>query len=95
MGEQTERERIAILANTCAGINLRRAARAITNHYDHYLSRLSGCATQIPLLVVLYLAGLTIQEIAGKLELTRQLPAISNSGEPACTPARQGPAPAW
>jgi uncharacterized protein YfaT (DUF1175 family) len=57
---------------TCAGINLRRAARAITNQYDHRLLAACGLrATQLPPLVVLYLAGpQTIQEIAERLDLT-------------------------
>ncbi len=73
MKELTERERIAHLASTCAGINLRRAARAITNYYDRLFGEACGLrATQIPPLVVLYLAGpQTIQEIAGRLELDR------------------------
>ena len=73
MKELTERDRLARLANTCAGINLRRAARAITNHYDHLFTEACGLrATQIPALVVLYLAGpQTIQEIATRLELDR------------------------
>ncbi len=68
-----ERDRIAHLASTCAGINLRRAARAITNHYDRIFVDACGLrATQIPPLVVLYLAGpQTIHQIAERLELDR------------------------
>lgn len=73
MAERTERDRIALLAQTCAGINLRRAARAITNHYDRLFLETSGLrATQIPPLVVLYLAGpQAIQDIAARLDLDR------------------------
>jgi len=73
MNELSERDRLAKLAKTCAGINLRRAARAITNQYDRRFLETCGLrATQIPPLVVLYLAGpQTIQEIAGRLELDR------------------------
>lgn len=67
------RERLFHLAQTCAGINLRRASRAITHSYDRQL--LAACdlrATQVPLLVVLHLAGpLTINEMAERLELDR------------------------
>ena len=73
MSELTERERLARLANTCAGINLRRATRAITNHYDHiFLEAVGLRSTQIPPLVVLYLAGpRTIQQMAERLDLDR------------------------
>ncbi len=61
------------MAQTCAGINLRRASRAITQYYDRLLLESSNLrATQIPLLVVLYLAGpQTINEIAERLDLDR------------------------
>ena len=73
MNELSERDRLAKLAKTCAGINLRRTARAITNQYDRRFLETCGLrATQIPPLTVLYLAGQqTIQEIAGRLELDR------------------------
>lgn len=69
----TDRDRIAHLSETCVGINLRRAARAVTNHYDQIFSKACGLrVTQIPPLVALYLAGpLTINELAGRLELDR------------------------
>lgn len=73
MSERTERDRIARLARTCAGINLRRASRAITNYYDRLLLEASGLrATQVTPLVVLYLAGpRTINQIAERLDLDR------------------------
>lgn len=73
MSELTERDRIAQLARTCAGINLRRASRAITHYYDRLFLEACGLrATQVTPLVVLYLAGpRTINEIAERLELDR------------------------
>jgi len=73
MREPTEHDRIEHLARTCAGINLRRASRAVSNYYDSVLLAACGLrATQIPTLVALYLAGpLTIHEIAVKLGLDR------------------------
>jgi DNA-binding MarR family transcriptional regulator len=73
MNAVNESERLLHLAQTCAGINLRRATRAINHYYDGRL--LEACDlrnTQIPLLVVLYLAGpLTINEMAERLDLDR------------------------
>jgi len=73
MNEKTERERLIHLARTCAGINLRRASRTITNYYDRlFNAAIDLRATQIHPLVVLYLAGpQTINEIADKLKLDR------------------------
>ena len=73
MSERTEHDRIEHLARTCACINMRRAARAVTNYYDDLLLEACGLRmTQITPLVVLYLAGpQTIHEIAGKLGLDR------------------------
>ena len=73
MSGNNERERLLHLAQNCAGINLRRASRAVTHYYDRQL--LGACdlrATQVPLLVVLYLAGpRTINEMAERLDLDR------------------------
>ncbi len=73
MNKLSEHDRIARLARTCANINLRRAARAVSNYYDNIF--LAACrlrGTQIPPLVVLYLAGpQSINEFATKLELDR------------------------
>jgi DNA-binding MarR family transcriptional regulator len=73
MNEPTVHDKIAHLGRTCACINLRRTARAITNYYDKLFREACGLrATQITPLVVLYLAGpQTINEIAGRLELDR------------------------
>ena len=69
----TDRDRIAHMAETCAGINLRRAARAVSNHYDQIFSAACGLRiTQIPPLVALYLGGpQAISELAGRLDLDR------------------------
>lgn len=73
MSGRTERERLMRMARTCAGINLRRASRAITHNYDRLLLEACGLrATQVPPLVVLYLAGpQTINQIAERLDLDR------------------------
>src|SRR5262245_29384442 len=73
MSELTTQEQIAQLARACACINLRRAARAITNYYDNL--SLAACGlrvTQLTPLIVLYLADpQTINEMAEKLALDR------------------------
>ena len=73
MNDLTERDRLERLARTCANINLRRAARAVSNYYDEIFIEACGLrSTQIHPLVVLYLAGpLSINEIARKLEINR------------------------
>src|SRR5260370_27122614 len=97
MSERTQHDRIEHLARTCACINMRRAARAVTNYYDGLLLEACGLRmTQITPLVVLYLAGpQTIHEIAGKLgldrtTLTRNLKLLEQAGLPKMDPA---PAP--
>lgn len=87
MSELSERDRIELLARTCACINVRRAARAITNYYDGVLLEACGFRmTQITPLVVLYLAGpQTMHEIAGRLgldrtTLTRNLKLLETAG---------------
>ena len=87
MSNSAEHKRITRLAQECANINLRRATRAITNFYDGRLLAACGLrATQIPQLVVLYLAGpQTINEIADRLgldrtTLTRNLKLLETAG---------------
>src|SRR5258707_3186221 len=96
MSERTEHDRIERLARTCACINMRRAARAVTNYYDDLLLEACGLRmTQITPLVVLYLAGpQTIHEIAGKLRLdrttlTRNLKLLEQAVPPKNEPAHQ------
>lgn len=73
MNDLSEHDRFARLAQTCACMNLRRAARAITNYYDDLFLAACGLrSTQITQLVVLYLGGpKTINEMAGNLGLDR------------------------
>ncbi len=73
MKEMDERNRLAQMAQSCAGINLRRASRAITRYYDRrFMEACELRATQVTPLVTLYLAGsLTINEIAARLDLDR------------------------
>lgn len=73
MDDHSERDRFERLARSCANINLRRAAREVSNYYDSIFIQACGLrATQIPPLVVLYLAGpQSINEIAEKLEINR------------------------
>ena len=73
MNHPSEHDRLAQLAQACACMNLRRAARAISNYYDDLFLAACGLrATQVTQLVVLYLAGpQTINEIAGNLSLDR------------------------
>ncbi len=83
MSKRMERDRLVHRA----GINQRRASRAITNYYDRFFIATRDLrVTQIPALVVLYLAGpQTINEIAGRLDhdqtkLTRNLNPLEESG---------------
>jgi len=73
--DNQERERIAELTASCVCNNLRRAARAVTNCYDHLLGQASGLrlrVSQWPILVVLYLAEpQTINVLAEQLALDR------------------------
>ena len=87
MNELSEHDRIARLARTCANLNLRRADPIVSNYYDHvFLAAVGLRATQIPPLVVLYLAGpQNINEIAARLELdrttlTRNLKPLEEAG---------------
>jgi DNA-binding MarR family transcriptional regulator len=82
-----ERTRIASLATTCACLNLRRAARAVTNYYDALIREQTGLRiTQITMLVVAYLAGpQTINDMAERIDLdrttlTRNLKPLEHEG---------------
>ena len=84
--DNNERARIAHLAATCACQNLRRASRNITNYYDALLKETGLRVTQIPMLVIVYLAGSqTINDMAEKLgldrtTLTRNLKPLEHAG---------------
>lgn len=87
MNDISEPDRIARLAHTCANLNLRRTTRAVSNYYDGVFLAACGLrATQIPPLMVLYLAGpRTINAIAARLELdrttlTRNLKPLEEAG---------------
>jgi len=73
MYEMLERDRIMLLAQTCACTNLRRTSRAITNYYDSLFLAICGLrSTQLTTLVVLHLAGpQVINALAEKLALDR------------------------
>ncbi len=93
MSGNNERERLQHLAQNCAGINLRRASRAVTHYYDRQLLEVCDLrATQVPLLVILYLAGpQTINAMAERLDLdrttlSRNLKPLEERGLLAVTP---------
>jgi len=90
---QQEHERIASLVTLCVCSNLRRASRAVTNHYDRLLGEVSDLrVSQASVLVVLYLAGpQTINELADRLALDRttigrNLQPLARQGLLALTP---------
>jgi DNA-binding MarR family transcriptional regulator len=74
------------IAATCAGFNLRRASRAITQHFDHALAPVGLRTTQFTLLGALALAGpVSINELAHGLvvdrtTLTRNLKLLRDAG---------------
>jgi DNA-binding MarR family transcriptional regulator len=74
------------IAATCAGFNLRRASRAITQHFDHALAPVGLRTTQFTLLGALALAGpVSINELSHGLvvdrtTLTRNLKVLRDSG---------------
>jgi DNA-binding MarR family transcriptional regulator len=74
------------IAVTCAGFNLRRASRAVSQHFDHALAPTGLRMTQFTLLGALALGGsVTINELARVLvidrtTLTRNLRLLRVSG---------------
>jgi DNA-binding MarR family transcriptional regulator len=74
------------IAATCAGFNLRRASRAVTQHFDHALAPVGLRTTQFTLLGALALAGpVSINELAHGLvvdrtTLTRNLKLLRDAG---------------
>jgi DNA-binding MarR family transcriptional regulator len=84
--EQTLRELSAGIASTCAGFNLRRASRAVTQHFDHALAPIGLRTTQFTLLGALALAGpVSTNELARGLvvdrtTLTRNLRLLRDAG---------------
>jgi DNA-binding MarR family transcriptional regulator len=84
------------IASTCAGFNLRRASRAVTQHFDHALAPVGLRATQFTLLGALALAGpVSTNELAHGLvmdrtTLTRNLRLLRDAGLVETRPGRGG-----
>jgi DNA-binding MarR family transcriptional regulator len=84
------------MASTCAGFNLRRASRAVSQHFDHALAPAGLRMTQFTLLGALALAGsTTINRLARSLvvdrtTLTRNLRLLRQAGLIASEPGRTG-----
>lgn len=74
------------IASTCAGFNLRRASRAVSQHFDHALAPVGLRSTQFTLLGALALAGpVTTSQLARGLvmdrtTLTRNLKLLRAAG---------------
>lgn len=74
------------IAATCAGFNLRRASRAVTQHFDHALAPVGLRTTQFTLLGALALGGpVSINELSQGLvvdrtTLTRNLRLLRDAG---------------
>jgi DNA-binding MarR family transcriptional regulator len=74
------------IAATCAGFNLRRASRAVTQHFDHALAPVGLRTTQFTLLAALALAGpvstneLAVGLVVDRTTLTRNLRLLREAG---------------
>jgi DNA-binding MarR family transcriptional regulator len=83
---ETLRELGAGIASTCAGFTLRRASRAVTQHFDHALAPVGLRTTQFTLLGALALGGpVSINALARGLvmdrtTLTRNLRVLRDAG---------------
>jgi DNA-binding MarR family transcriptional regulator len=79
------------IAATCAGFNLRRASRAVSQHFDHALAPTGLRMTQFTLLGALAIGGsVTINDLARVLvidrtTLTRNLRLLRTAGHVAAT----------
>ena len=84
------------IASTCAGFNLRRASRAVTQHFDHALAPVGLRTTQFTLLGALAIAGpVSTNELAAGLvvdrtTLTRNLRLLRDAGLVESQPGRSG-----
>jgi DNA-binding MarR family transcriptional regulator len=93
---QTLRELSAGIASTCAGFNLRRASRAVTQHFDHALAPIGLRTTQFTLLGALALAGpintidLARGLVVDRTTLTRNLRLLRDAGLVEAHPGRVG-----
>jgi DNA-binding MarR family transcriptional regulator len=92
----TLRQLGAGIAATCAGFNLRRASRAVTQHFDHALAPLGLRTTQFTLLGALALGGpVSTNQLANGLvidrtTLTRNLRLLREAGLVETRPGRGG-----
>jgi DNA-binding MarR family transcriptional regulator len=90
------REISAGIAATCAGFTLRRASRAVTQHFDHALAPVGLRTTQFTLLGALALAGpVSTNELAHGLvvdrtTLTRNLRLLRDAGLVETRPGQSG-----
>lgn len=84
------------IASTCAGFNLRRASRAVTQHFDHALAPVGLRTTQFTLLGALALAGpvsttqLAVGLVVDRTTLTRNLRLLRDAGLVEAQPGRTG-----
>src|SRR5581483_6453480 len=84
------------IAATCAGFNLRRASRAVSQHFDHALAPAGLRMTQFTLLSALALGGsVTTNELAHALvidrtTLTRNLRLLRDAGLVMIEPGQTG-----
>jgi DNA-binding MarR family transcriptional regulator len=82
----TLRQLGAGIAATCAGFNLRRASRAVTQHFDHALAPIGLRTTQFTLLGALALGGpvstngLAHALVVDRTTLTRNLRLLRDAG---------------
>jgi DNA-binding MarR family transcriptional regulator len=93
---ETLRQLGAGIAATCAGFNLRRAARAVTQHFDHALAPIGLRTTQFTLLGALALGGpvstnqLALALVMDRTTLTRNLRLLRQAGLVEAQPERAG-----
>lgn len=93
---ETLRELGAGIASTCAGFNLRRASRAVTQHFDHALAPVGLRTTQFTLLGALAIAGpvstneLAVGLVVDRTTLTRNLRLLRDAGLVETQPGRSG-----
>jgi DNA-binding MarR family transcriptional regulator len=91
---QTLRELGVGIASTCAGFNLRRASRAVTQHFDHALAPVGLRTTQFTLLGALALGGpvstneLALGLVVDRTTLTRNLRLLRDAGLVETQPGR-------
>lgn len=93
---ETLRELGTGIASTCAGFNLRRASRAVTQHFDHALAPVGLRTTQFTLLGALAIAGpvstneLAVGLVMDRTTLTRNLRLLRDAGLVEAQPGRSG-----